>query len=139
MQLLNYQRRLSGPLLDRIDMIVSVSRVPNDSLLEPETTTKEQQNAALSIIDLALKRQHTRYKSSLKYNSSLSTRETKATLVLSPAVRQFLETATSRLNLSARSYFKVIKVARTIADLDDAEDISIEHLGEALQYRLKNP
>jgi magnesium chelatase family protein len=138
-QLLNYQKRLSGPLLDRIDMIVNVSRVPNRTLMEHRSVTKKQQNDALSIINLAMHRQRNRYNSSSKYNSSLTSRETRAALALSPSVRQLLETATDRLNLSARSYFKVLKVARTIADLDDASDISVGHLSEALQYRLKSP
>jgi magnesium chelatase family protein len=137
-QLLNYQKRLSGPLLDRIDMIVNVSRVPNSALLEHESMTRKQQDNALNIISLAVNRQRNRYESGSKYNSSLTSRETRASLALSPDVRQLLETATNRLNLSARSYFKVLKVARTIADLEDAEDISVGHLSEALQYRLKS-
>jgi magnesium chelatase family protein len=137
-QLLNYQKRLSGPLLDRIDMIVNVSRVPNSALLEHKSMTRKQQDDALNIISLAVNRRRNRYKSGSKYNSSLTSRETRASLALSPDVRQLLETATNRLNLSARSYFKVLKVARTIADLEDAEDISVGHLSEALQYRLKS-
>lgn len=138
-QLLNYQKRLSGPLLDRIDMIVNVSRVPNSTLLEHSTMSKKQQTDAISVINIAVDRQRDRYESSSKYNSSLTSRETKALLALSPAVRQLLETATNKLNLSARSYFKVLKVARTIADLDGANEISAGHLGEALQYRFKSP
>jgi len=83
--------------------------------------------------------QRNRYESGSKYNSSLTSQEARSYLALSPTVRQFLETATSRLNMSARSYFKTLKVARTIADLDGATDIDIPHLSEALQYRLKSP
>lgn len=138
-QILTYQKRLSGPLLDRIDMVVAVSRVPNESLLLADTMSKKQHKDALNIINLATVTQRTRYKSGDKYNSSLSSRETKQHLALSPAVRQFLTTATARLNVSARSYFKILKVARTIADLDTKKDIAIEHISEALQYRFKNP
>jgi magnesium chelatase family protein len=138
-QLLAYQKRLSGPLLDRIDMIVTVSRVPNNVLLEHAPMNKKQHTDALNITNLAISQQRNRFKSGSKYNSSLTSQEARSYLALSPAVRQFLETATNRLNMSARSYFKILKVARTIADLDGAEDIDVSHLSEALQYRLKSP
>src|SRR5690606_22542920 len=99
------------------DLVVNVSRVPNDTLLAHKSLTKDQQQNAISIINLAKLQQSNRYKSSIKNNSNLSNRDLKTHLALSPAVRQLLATATDRLNLSARSYFKVIKVARTIADL----------------------
>jgi len=136
-QLLNYQKRLSGPLLDRIDMIVAVSRIPNSTLLDYKVMDNKQHSDAISDIEKTTKTQYDRYGSRSKYNSSLSSREVQ-NLALSPAVRQFLETATNKLNLSARSYFKVIKVARTIADLAGKKDIGVEDLSEALQYRLKS-
>jgi magnesium chelatase family protein len=138
-QLLNYQRRLSGPLLDRIDMIINVSRVPSSTLLDHNSMNKEQQNKAKSIIDLAINLQRNRYESSSKYNNSLTSREVKKHIPLTAQARQFLEAAATRLNLSARSYFKVLKVARTIADLANERDVSVEHLSEALQYRTKSP
>jgi magnesium chelatase family protein len=137
-QLLNYQKRLSGPLLDRIDMIVGVSRIPNSTLFDHKSMNKKQHDEAVSIIKQATEMQINRYDSGSKYNSSLKSREIQGLLALSPSVRQFLETATSKLNLSARGYFKVIKVARTIADLAGKKDIGIEDVSEALQYRLKS-
>lgn len=137
-QLINYQKRLSGPLLDRIDMIVGVSRLPNSTLLKHKSMNNKQHIDAISDIQSATDTQRNRYKSGSKYNSSLSSRDVQKLLALSPAVRQFLETATDKLNLSARSYFKVIKVARTIADLAGKKDIGVEDLSEALQYRLKS-
>lgn len=138
-QLLNYQKRLSCPLLDRIDMVIALSRVPNSELLKETSLHKKQQHDALNIINLAIDTQRNRYRRSDKYNSSLSSQETKTYLALSPPVRQFLETATARLSLSARSYFKILKIARTIADLEDHPDITTAHISEALQYRFKNP
>lgn len=134
-QILAYQKRLSGPLLDRIDLVVNVSRVPNDILLNHESMNKKQHLDAQKSIQNAVEKQINRYKSSIKNNSNLSSREIKSHLALSPEVRQLLNTATERLSLSARSYFKVIKVARTIADLEDSADIGIPHITEALQYR----
>lgn len=134
-QILSYQRRLSGPFMDRIDLVVNVSRVPNNTLLEQDTMNKQQQNDALSIIRIASDTQANRYKSSGKNNSNLTSRDIKTQLSLSPDVRQLLGTATDRLNLSARSYFKIIRVARTIADLENSQDIDVRHVSEALQYR----
>jgi magnesium chelatase family protein len=135
MQILSYQRRLSGPLLDRIDLVVSVSRVPNDTLLNESSMNKKQHQNAINIINIASDLQRNRYRSSMKNNSNLTSRDIKASLVLSPEVRQLLGAATDRLNLSARSYFKIIRVARTIADLDSCKDITVHHVSEALQYR----
>ncbi|HEX7484338.1 MAG TPA: YifB family Mg chelatase-like AAA ATPase [Candidatus Saccharimonadales bacterium] len=134
-QILSYQRRLSGPFLDRIDLIVTVSRVPNDTLLDHQSMQSSQQSNALNIIKIASDAQSNRYKSSGKNNSNLSSREIKNDLTLSADVRQLLGAATDRLNLSARSYFKIIRVARTIADLDGSSDITTGHVSEALQYR----
>jgi magnesium chelatase family protein len=134
-QILAYQNRLSGPLLDRIDLVVNVSRVPNDVLLNHASMNKKQHEIAQKSIQNAVEKQFNRYKSSIKNNSNLSSREIKSHLALSPDVRQLLNTATERLGLSARSYFKVIKVARTIADLEDSREIDIPHITEALQYR----
>lgn len=137
-QLLAYQKRLSGPLLDRIDMTVAVSRVPNDELLSQKISSKKQHSEAINIINLATRAQRNRYKSSIKNNSNLTSQEVKKYLALSDDVRRLLKAATDKLNLSARSYFKVLKVARTIADLDGSSDITTSHVSEALQYRQQN-
>ena len=135
MQVLAYQQRLSGPLLDRIDMIVNVSRVPNSTLLEQNPMNKGQHITAAKKVNTATKIQRDRYKSSLKNNSNLTNQDIKKHIPLSPDVRKLLAIATDRLALSARSYFKIIKVARTIADLEGADAVTTQHVSEALQYR----
>lgn len=135
-QILNYQKRLSGPLLDRIDLTVTVARVPHETLLAPkEKQTKKQQKAYASMIAVAITAQNNRYDRSDVNNGSLTSTQVERYLPLAPDVRHFLLSAAKSLDLSTRSYFKLIKVARTIADLDRSADITQAHLAEALSYR----
>lgn len=136
-QILGYQQRLSGPLLDRIDLVVNVGRVTNEELLNHASMNNSQHNEATEAIQHAYTLQSNRYKSSVLHNSNLSSRDVKSKLALSPAVRQLLTKATEKLNVSARSYFKIIKVARTIADLENATEIEPQHIAEAIQYRIQ--
>jgi magnesium chelatase family protein len=139
LQVTKCQQRLSGPLLDRIDLVVNVSRIENDKLTAQTSVTNLQHVNAQKNINQARVAQVNRYKSSDKsymYNSSLSSKAIRTLLPLSTPVKALLAQAADRLNLSARGYFKVIKVARTIADLDASEQITAPHVAEALQYRL---
>lgn len=135
-QILNYQKRLSGPLLDRIDLTITVPRVPHESLLSDNRQLKKSQHeAATAAIGRAVAAQQQRYNRCGKYNGSLHGKEVDTITTLSKEANIFLLTAAKRLDLSARSYFKVIKVARTIADLEGASEITVPHLAESLQYR----
>lgn len=134
-QILAYQKRLSGPLLDRIDMVINVSRVPNDTLIDQNTYDNKQHNHALKLIKNAQNSQYNRYSSSKLYNSSLTSSDIKKYITMTDDAKAFLSLASEKLNLSARSYFKVIKLARTIADLDLSTIVTKNHISEALQYR----
>jgi magnesium chelatase family protein len=139
-QIQKYQQRLSGPLLDRIDLVVNVGRIDNDKLVAHSAHGNLQHLEAQKLIVRALQDQSNRYKRSPKinnYNSDLPSKDVTKFISLTPAVRELLAQATERLGLSARGYFKVIKVARTIADLDACEQIEPSHIAEALQYRLQ--
>lgn len=134
-QIVKYQKRLSGPLLDRIDMLVSVSRVPHKQLLNPDSLTSKQHETSKNAIKNAKIRQTNRYDSCIKSNGNITSLDIKRFITLSNDARALLETASSKLDLSARRYFKTIKIAQTIADLDASETVGSNHISEALQYR----
>jgi magnesium chelatase family protein len=116
-------------------MVITVSRVPHDQLLTALPLSNSQHNQSKELLKIAQKAQAQRYDSSAKYNSSLSSKDVSKTITLSPDTKKFIDTAAAKLELSARSYFKVIKVARTIADIEGSQSVEIPHVAEALQYR----
>ena len=137
-QIQNYQKKLSGPLFDRIDMNITVEKVKNTDLLKPQITDTDEHNVVKNTIKIALERQKNRFNQSGKFNSSLSSFEVSNLLELSPEAQKILQSASEKLNLSARSYFKVIKVAQTIADLAESDIIQAPHIAEALNFRQRS-
>ena len=136
-QIQNYHKKLSGPLLDRIDIVIGVPKVDNSDLLKITTPNSTEHTAAKTSIAQAISAQHARYRKSDFYNSNLTSHQVSRLLRLAPDAKVLLSHASDKLNLSARAYFKVIKVAQTIADLDNSPEITTIHLSEALQYRKK--
>lgn len=134
--ILRYRKRLSGPILDRIDLHVEVPPVEEDKLTGE--VKNESSDSIRKRIMNAVEKQRKRLKNSLvKTNAEMKTSDIKNLCKLNAEAVDFLKQAISRLSLSARSYFKVLKISQTIADLDGKEKIEIAHVAEALQYRVK--
>ncbi len=133
-----YKDKISGPILDRIDLWIEVPHVPYDTLAHTKRTEGET-DAARSNIMAARERQAKRLQSrGIRTNSSMTGRDIDDTIPLSPDVKSLLATSAAKLNLSPRSYHRLIKVAQTIADLDDRDQIETTHIMEALQYRVRH-
>lgn len=134
-QIHNYQKKLSGPLFDRIDMNIIAEKVKNKDLRGTVSASSKEHIVVKNTITEAIARQRLRYGQDGMYNGSLSSYQVTKFLRLEPAAERLLADASERLALSARSYFKTIKVAQTVADLDGSEIITLGHLAEALTYR----
>jgi len=126
-----YRGRLSGPLLDRLDLHVEVPRVPLQ-VMRAETRTIESSATVAARVAQARQRQYERQQVT---NSRLNNREAERFCKPSPQAAALLERAAKTLNLSARAYHRVLKVARTIADLAGADAIDANHVSEAMALR----
>ncbi|MFN8375166.1 MAG: YifB family Mg chelatase-like AAA ATPase [Anaerolineae bacterium] len=130
-----YQSRLSGPLLDRIDIHVDVPRVDYDKLLNSQRA--ESSLVIRERIEQAREMQRRRFEGyqGLFANSDMRVSEISKFCTLSPEAQQLIELSLKRLQLSARSYHRILKLSRTIADLALSERIEVQHAAEAIQYR----
>jgi magnesium chelatase family protein len=130
-----YKRKISGPIVDRVDIWLEVGQIEHSKLSEKRSG--EESKKILERVKSARKIQEKRFKKSGKTNSEMSVRELENHVALSPKVQELLDSSAKKLDLSPRSYHRVIKIARTIADLDNQKEISENHILEALQYRPK--
>lgn len=135
-QILKYQKRISGPILDRIDLYVEVPRVQFEKL--QAISSGETSLEIRARVERAHARQTARFKNlKIKYNSEMRPQDIKYFCKLDSASVDLLKSATKQLQLSARAYHRILKLARTIADLDGSDNLCVNHLAEALQYRPK--
>jgi magnesium chelatase family protein len=130
-----YLSKISGPLLDRIDIHIEVTPVPFEKLSE-----ERRGESSLDIrkrVTAARDRQTARFENyeNVHYNAQMSVKQIRQYCVLNENSLQLLKTAMEKLNLSARAYDRILKVARTIADLEDSESVQGTHISEAIQYR----
>ncbi|MBI4033208.1 MAG: YifB family Mg chelatase-like AAA ATPase [Candidatus Blackburnbacteria bacterium] len=135
-QISRYQKRISGPILDRIDIHLDIPEVKVEKLVG-SLSGSEKSKAIQKRVQKAREIQLRRFKENklVKSNSEMTTRLVKELCRLSQESEGLMRQAVSGMGLSARSYYKVIKVARTIADLEGVRDITASHISEALQYR----
>ncbi|NME35682.1 YifB family Mg chelatase-like AAA ATPase [Fusobacterium sp. FSA-380-WT-3A] len=129
----NYMKKLSGPILDRIDLKIEMTRLSEDELLDNslKETSEEIRKRVINARNLQKKRFN-----SDKLNSHMTRNDIEKFIVLDENLKILLKTAIKNLNLSARAYDRILKVARTIADLSNSKNIEREHLFEAISYRI---
>jgi magnesium chelatase family protein len=134
-EMLRYLSKISGPLLDRIDIHIEVTPVPFEKLSDDRKA--ESSVAIRQRVTTAREIQTKRFEvmEKVHYNAQMSSKQIREFCALDEQSKQLLKTAMERLNLSARAYDRILKVARTIADLDNSENIVPNHISEAIQYR----
>ena len=134
-QIQRYKSRLSGPLLDRIDLIINVPRLTTEELINTKIEAEPSVKIRERVVR-ARKLQAKRYESEgILTNSELNANMVKKYCKLDEKSQEIMKMASKKYQLSGRRYHRVLKIARTIADLDDSADIKTEHLTQALQYR----
>ncbi len=134
-QINRYKSRLSGPLLDRIDIQLKIQRLSDEELLSDNKTAQTSSEIRTRVIK-ARKIQLERYKNeNILTNSELNAKLIKKYCKIDDNTKKFLKDAINKFNLSARAYDRLLKISRTIADLEEKEDISLAHIAQALQLR----
>ncbi len=132
-----YQKRISGPLLDRIDIFIEIPRVEYEKLTDD--TVGESSDDIRSRVEAARQIQYKRFAGTkFACNTEMTPIEVKEFCRVDPSAQGLLRNAMRQLHLTARAFHRILKLARTIADLDGADIIKANHLAEALQYRQRS-
>lgn len=135
-----YRRKMSGPIMDRIDLHVTVRSVENEKLgkmlVHKNDTTLENFLLVKKSVIEARKKQEVRFvKEGIYTNAEMGNEQVRKFCLASSEALGLLSKASSRMNFSARTYFKLLKISRTIADLEESEEVKLDHMAEAIQYR----
>jgi magnesium chelatase family protein len=139
-QIMNYQKKLSGPIMDRIDLHLNVPSVDvNKLMIGDNKNTAEKSESIRQRVLAAREIQKKRFKDikGIYSNADMKNKHLKEFAKLEDSANLLLKQAVNKFSLSARTYFRLIKVARTIADLSSSENIKDVHIAEALQYRVR--
>jgi magnesium chelatase family protein len=135
-QIIQYRKKISGPLLDRIDLHIEVPRINFEKLSSDELA--ESSDKIRERVQKARNRQISRFrKLPIQTNAEMRNQEIREFCKVSEQGLNLLKIAVQKMNLSARSYNRILKLSRTIADLAGSDHIRTEHLAEALQFRAK--
>lgn len=138
-QIIRYQKKISGPILDRIDIHIDVPQVEVEKITSDLNDNIESSKTIRKRVTKARTKQLKRFeKTNVRSNAEMNSRNIKQFCFLEKDAAEILKTALYRLSLSARAYHKLIKIARTIADLEDSDNIKKNHVLEAIQYRIKS-
>ncbi|MEG3659401.1 YifB family Mg chelatase-like AAA ATPase [Arenibacter palladensis] len=130
-----YLSKISGPLLDRIDIHIEVTPVPFEKLSEERKGEGSVEIRKRVTAAREIQTQRFADMENVHYNAQMNTKQIRKYCIMDDASKELLKNAMERLNLSARAYDRILKVARTIADLENAADVNGNHIGEAIQYR----
>ena len=134
LQVINYQKKISGPIVDRIDLHIQVPRIKFSKLSQAELN--ESSEKIKKRVQAARKIQENRFNNKeIITNSEMSNKEIQEYCPVDKTSLEMLKQAVTKLNLSPRAYFRILKLSRTIADLEVSEKIKPQHVAEALQYR----
>lgn len=139
-QIMNYQKKLSGPIMDRIDLHLNVPSVDvNKLMINQDKYVGEKSEKIRERVMRARNIQKKRFENTkgIYSNADMKNKHLKEFAKLEDSANLILKQAVNKFSLSARTYFRLIKVARTIADLANSENIKDSHIAEALQYRVR--
>ena len=131
-----YKEKISGPILDRIDLWIEVPHVPYETLTNLKRTEGESHQARTQIQAARAVQQDRLRDRGVSTNAEMTSRDIDLCITLSKEVSDLLKLSSAKLNLSPRSYHRLLKVSRTIADLEPSPEIEVRHVLEALQYRM---
>lgn len=134
-QIAAYSRRISGPLLDRIDLRVVVSKTKHEHFFDAKSLNKNQHSKVLELVLKARMAQKNRYNRGDIYNAYASIEDARKLFNVDNDAKILLDNASIKLDLSSRGYLRVLRVARTIADLESSINVEERHIAEALQFR----